>query len=98
MTCIAANATQTITTEANVNKNTESALYYNKEPYKSQVYWLRGAQYIGLEALLAQQEKLAIQHMRSYIKSTHSKKPVEWTAYESDLLATHRDGSGQWRL
>jgi hypothetical protein len=46
--------------------------------------------------IMAQQELLAIERMRHYIKSTKSKVPVEWKAYDQDLMATHRDASGKW--
>jgi hypothetical protein len=96
---IIAYATRTTTNEDNVNKNTETMRKYTEEPYKSEVYWQDSdVQYTGLEALLAQQEELAIQHMRDYIKLTKSKSPVDWTAYKSDIMATHRDSSGKWSL
>ena len=84
------------TNEDNVKKNMETLRKFTEEPYKSQVYWLRAMEYKGLKALLAQQELLAIQHMRDYMKSTKSKLPVEWKAYDPHLMATHRDTSGKW--
>ena len=96
MVFIIADATRTTTNEDNVKKNTENMRKVGEEPYNSRVYWLRKVEYIGLEALMAQQEKLAIEHMRAYIRSTKSKRRVEWTAYESDLTHPHRDASGTW--
>ena len=96
MVFIIADAVRITTNEDNFKKNTETLRKFTEEPYKSQVYWLRDIEYKGLEALLAQQEKLAIQHMRAYIKSTKSKRTVEWKTYDPDLMATHRDISGKW--
>ncbi len=62
-----------------------------REPYKSQVYWLRKVECQSLAALIMQKEKLAIKHMQTYIKATRSVGPVEWTPYPTDLKNAHRD-------
>ncbi len=95
MVFIIANTVMIATNDENVTRHLETQRKFTEESYKSHVDWLRDIEYQGLESLLVQQELLAIQHMRDYIKTTKSKVPVEWKAYDADLMDTHMDTSGK---